>query len=125
MTDISSGWTGTRSVKSKAHKWVFETIKQVRKDLPFELLGIDSDSGGEFINHAVYNYCVEEKITLTRGRSYRKNDNCYVYKSKSYKILSLESLSVDVKYEFNSDNQRLYSGNDGAVILAEGKIKED
>jgi len=26
MTDIYSGWTGTRSVKSKAHKWVFEAI---------------------------------------------------------------------------------------------------
>ena len=49
----------------------------------------------------------------------------HIYKCKSYKILSLESLSVDVKYEFNSDNQRLYSGNDGAVILAEGKIEDN
>jgi len=26
MTDIYSGWTETRAVKNKAHKWVFEAI---------------------------------------------------------------------------------------------------
>jgi len=46
----------------------------------------------------------------------------HVYKCKHYKILSLESLSLDVKYEFNSDNQRMYSGKNGAVILDEGEI---
>jgi hypothetical protein len=46
----------------------------------------------------------------------------HIYKCKHYKILSLESLSLDVKYEFNSDNQRIYSGKNGAVLLDEGKI---
>lgn len=52
----------------------------------------------------------------------RKKDN-YIFKCKNYKILSVEDLSVDVKHEFNSDNKRMYSGNAGAVILAEGEIK--
>jgi hypothetical protein len=42
-----------------------------------------------------------------------------VFKCRSWKILSVESLSVDVKYEFNSDNARLYTAN---LVLAEGKI---
>ena len=46
-----------------------------------------------------------------------------IYRCKNYKILSLESLSLDVKYEFNSDNQRMYSGKNGAIILDEGKIR--
>ncbi|MGB9597424.1 MAG: hypothetical protein ACPL7B_14175 [Candidatus Poribacteria bacterium] len=46
----------------------------------------------------------------------------HIYKCKHYKILSLESLSLDVKYEFNSDNKRMYSGGDGTVILDEGEI---
>ncbi len=50
----------------------------------------------------------------------KRNEN--IYKCKHYKILSLESLSLDVKYEFNSDNNRLYSGKDGAIILAESEI---
>ena len=42
---------------------------------------------------------------------------------KHYKVLSIESLSLDVKYEFNSDNKRMYSGRNGTVILAEKEIK--
>ncbi len=46
----------------------------------------------------------------------------HIYKCKHYKILSLESLSLDVKYEFNSDNKRMYSGSNGTIILGEGDI---
>lgn len=49
--------------------------------------------------------------------------NKHIYKCKRYKILSIESLALDVKYEFNSDNRRMYSGRDGAVLLAEGDIE--
>ena len=49
--------------------------------------------------------------------------NKHIYKCKHYKILSIESLLLDVKYEFNSDNKRMYSGKDGTSILAEGKIE--
>lgn len=45
-----------------------------------------------------------------------------VYKCKTYKILSIEKLLVDVKYEFNSDNNRLYSYNQGTILLAEGIV---
>ncbi len=47
----------------------------------------------------------------------------HIYKCKHYKILSLESLSLDVKYEFNSDNKRIYSGQAGTIILDEGEIR--
>ncbi len=47
----------------------------------------------------------------------------HIYKCRHYKILSLESLSLDVKYEFNSDNKRMYSGENGTIILDEGEIK--
>jgi len=40
-----------------------------------------------------------------------------------YIILSIESLLLDVKPEFNSDNKRMYSNKDGAIILYEGEIK--
>jgi len=49
--------------------------------------------------------------------------NKHIYKCKHYKILSIESLSLDIKYEFNSDNNRMYSGKDGTIILAEGEIE--
>jgi hypothetical protein len=54
--------------------------------LPFPLLGIDSDSGGEFINNQLFRYCQQEKITFTRSRSYRKNDGCFV-EQKNYSVV--------------------------------------
>lgn len=45
-----------------------------------------------------------------------------IYKCKHYKILSIENLSLDVKYEFNSDNKRVYSGIDGTRLLDEGDV---
>ena len=78
LTDVCSGWTETRAVKNKAQIWVFEALQSIKDTLPFKLLGIDSDNGSEFINDQLFRYCAEEKITFTRSRPYRKNDNCYV-----------------------------------------------
>jgi len=51
-----------------------------------------------------------------------RKGNKNIYKCKHWKLLSIESLSLDVKYEFNSDNQRMYSGKDGTILLAEGEV---
>ncbi len=42
-----------------------------------------------------------------------------LYHCRTWKILTLDKLYVDVKYEFNSDNARLY---DEDLILAEGDV---
>lgn len=86
LTDVASGWSEPFAVKNKAQVWVFEGIKKVRKHLPFALLGIDSDNGGEFINDQLRRYCELEEITFTRSRPYRKNDNCFV-EQKNYTIV--------------------------------------
>jgi hypothetical protein len=78
FTDVSTAWTECVAVRNKAQVHVFAAIKRARERLPFPLLGIDSDNGSEFINHQLYRYCTEEKITFTRGRAGRKNDNAYV-----------------------------------------------
>jgi hypothetical protein len=73
-------------VKNKTQKWVFEALMDIRQRLPFALLGIDSDSGSEFINDHLYRYCGQEGITSTRAKSYRKNDNCFV-EQKKYSVV--------------------------------------
>ena len=50
----------------------------MRQRLPFPLLGLDSDNGGEFINQRLYTCCQREGIIFTRSRSYKKNDSCHV-----------------------------------------------
>lgn len=75
---IATGWTEMRALKNKAQRWVLEALKEIREVLPFELLGLDCDNGGEFINFELYRYCEQEAITFTRSRPYRKNDNCFI-----------------------------------------------
>jgi len=65
MTDVCSGWTETQAVKNKAQVWVFEGIEKAKERFPFEILGIDSDNGSEFINNHLLRYCSENKITFT------------------------------------------------------------
>jgi len=77
-TDVASGWTEMRAVRNKARRWTLQALKLIRKRLPFPLLGIDSDNGSEFINDHLFSFCLDEKITFTRSRPYRKNDTCYV-----------------------------------------------
>ena len=77
LTDVASGWTETRAIRNKAQVWVVEALKVIEQRLPFELLGIDSDNGSEFINHHLFRYCGQRRLTFTRARSYRKNDNCF------------------------------------------------
>jgi hypothetical protein len=86
VTDVKSGWTVARAVPNKAQVWVFAALKQLRHSLPFVLRGIDSDNGSEFINDQLLRYCEGEKITFTRGRAYKKNDNCYI-EQKNYTVV--------------------------------------
>jgi len=86
LTDVATTWTETMAVRNKAQVWVFAALKNLRKNLPFPLLGLDSDNGSEFINHYLTAYCEREKLSFTRSRPYRKNDNCFV-EQKNYSIV--------------------------------------
>ena len=78
LTDVGSTWTEVCGLLNNAHRWVKEQIAQTRENLPFPMRGIDSDNGGEFINHQLLDWCIQNNIKFTRGRPYRKNDNCFV-----------------------------------------------
>lgn len=86
LTDVASAWTETFAVQNKAQIHVFAGLQQIRTQMPFSLLGLDSDNGSEFINMHLARYCEAEHITFTRSRPYKKNDNCYV-EQKNYSIV--------------------------------------
>lgn len=66
------------------------------------------------ITNDAHHFVVSFEIFVTSAQG-KQN----VYKCHSWKILSVEGLPVDVKYEFNSDNARLYAKD---LVLAEGKV---
>ncbi len=76
--DLSTGWVECLAVRQRTQAAVFEAVQSLHTRLPFALLGIDSDNGGEFINDLLYHYCLSEQITFTRSRPYLKNDQAHV-----------------------------------------------
>lgn len=77
-TDIKTGWFEAEAVLGKSQERVFKGIRCIRERLPFDLLGIDSDNGGEFINWIMLRYCEKEDIVFTRSRPYQSNDNAHI-----------------------------------------------
>jgi integrase-like protein len=78
LTDVATGWTECLPLLYRSQETVLAALQQARLLFPFPILGIDADSGGEFINEAVLAYCEQAHITFTRGRPYLKNDQCFV-----------------------------------------------
>jgi hypothetical protein len=53
-------------------------LKKLQAELPFLLLGIDTDNDTVFINETLKTYCEANQIEFTRCRPYRKNDQAFV-----------------------------------------------
>ena len=78
LTDIATGWMECVALLRRSEADVSGAIHAARQCLPFPLLGLDTENGGEFINYELLRYCEKEKITFTRSRAYRKNDQAHV-----------------------------------------------
>lgn len=78
LTDVATGWTECLPLVHRDQASVIQALSRARQLLPFAILGLDTDNGGEFINAELLAYCEQEHITFTRGRSHRSNDQCYV-----------------------------------------------
>jgi hypothetical protein len=78
LTDIATGWTECAPLLVREHSVLIGALGEVRKLLPFALLGFDTDNDSVFMNEAVRDYCQEAGIAFTRCRPYRKNDQAWV-----------------------------------------------
>lgn len=77
-TDVLTGWNECRAFMGKSERHTVEGLEAIRNRLPFSLLGIDFDTGGEFVNWHLVRYSKREKITYTRAREEKKNDQNYI-----------------------------------------------
>jgi len=78
LTDVATGWTECLPLMYRTQEAVVQGLERVRVLLPVAMLGLDTDNGSELLNAELLGYCQREQITFTRGRAYRKNDQCYV-----------------------------------------------
>lgn len=76
--DVSSGWFAYTAQWNKGMEATRESLKHIQSRLPFLLKHIHPDCGTEFLNNMVMSWSDEEKIEVSRSRSYHKNDNGYI-----------------------------------------------
>ena len=74
LTDIATGWTECAPLLVREQTVLIAVLSEVRKRMPFALLGFDTDNDSVFINETVQSYCKEAGMAFTRCRPYRKND---------------------------------------------------
>jgi len=78
MVDSAMRWVELAALPNRGQAAVSAAIENCRLRLSFALLGLDSDNGSEFINANLVRYCAEHKVSFTRCRPYKKNDQAHV-----------------------------------------------
>lgn len=78
LTDIATGWVECLPLLSRHQGSVIQALEHVIQLIPFPMLGLDTDNGTEFINRELISFCQQKQITFTRGRAYKKNDQCFI-----------------------------------------------
>lgn len=100
-TDIFSGWTEVRATWNRGQHGVCAAFTEIEAALPFALLGVDTDNGGEFLNYHLHRHFTgrEEEVKMTRSRPYHKNDQAHVEQKNSThvrQLLGFQRLGHDV-----------------------------
>jgi hypothetical protein len=80
FVDIATGWSAFAAVWGRGQTGVFHALKALEQELPFRILGFDSDNGSEFINHYLLEYFTKRRrpVEYTRSRPYQSNDNAHI-----------------------------------------------
>lgn len=85
-TDAATLAVVPRAQWNKGQKATMGSMKAIKTRMPFPWLGAHPDTGSEFINHMVMDWCGEEKIEFSRSRPNHKNDNMFVEERNGHVI---------------------------------------
>lgn len=85
-TDVSTGWNECQALMGRGERFLVQAVEEIKKRLPIPLLGIDFDSGGEFVNYHLIRYCKRNKINYTRARQSYSNDQPYI-EQQNYSVV--------------------------------------
>jgi hypothetical protein len=78
--DYATTWVEVRAIWGRGQAGTLAALQDVEARLPFALLGLDSDNGGEFLNYHVLRWLQQrpQPVFMTRSRPYKKDDNAHV-----------------------------------------------
>ena len=65
---------------NRGQEGTLAALVDLERCLPFPLLGLDSDNGGEFLNYHVMAWLQKRQrpVFMTRSRPYKKDDNAHI-----------------------------------------------
>ena len=86
LTCVHTGWVFTRAIRNNAHVHVLGVLQGALEQIPFEVIGLDFDNGGEFLNHDVIRWAGERQIYFTRSRPYKKNDQATIESKNNHLV---------------------------------------
>jgi hypothetical protein len=78
--DYATTWVSTRAMWNRGQEGTLRALVDLEQNLPFPLLGLDSDNGGEFLNYHVLAWLQKRArpVFMTRSRPYKKDDNAHI-----------------------------------------------
>ncbi len=85
-TDAATYLVVPRAQWNKGMEATRESMRDIKKQIPFPWLGAHPDTGSEFINRFVIAWCQKESIELSRSRPGKKNDNMFVEERNGHVI---------------------------------------
>lgn len=75
---IATGWTECAPLIVREQTLLSTVLTELRKQMPFALLGFGTDNDTVFMKETLKVYCDTASIVFTRCRLYRKNDQAFV-----------------------------------------------
>ncbi|MBU6232485.1 hypothetical protein KGP36_07680 [Patescibacteria group bacterium] len=77
-TDICLTWCFLKAQMTKDKRPTLESVNAMFSRSPFEWTLIDPDSGSEFVNWHLYDWCLRKRVSMTRIRPGMKNDHGHI-----------------------------------------------
>lgn len=77
-TDVSTLWCIVRAQWNKGQIATKESLSYINSILPWKMLEVHPDTGSEFINWHLKEWCDTNEIVMSRSRPNHKNDNMHV-----------------------------------------------
>ena len=84
--DSATYWIVSRMQWNKGQFATCDSLKIIKNKLPVPMLHLHPDTGSEFINYHLKDWCDQNQIKLTRSEPNKKNDNMYIEERNGHVI---------------------------------------
>ena len=130
MVDVATGWSERRAVLGRSQRVMEHAFRRILARLPFPVLEIHPDNGGEFFSHHLLRLWGEvvQGVKLSRSRPFHKNDNPRVEQKNATLVRAylgdrrLDSVPQSIALNVLYDKMWAYYNRQPVMHLAEKKV---